>query len=208
MAAPVLPYLFSGTVFDIYGNSLADATVTLAHSSISPSLSATSASDGKYIIDLSGLDTQWVKGDIVTITASKTAEGTKTITTTIKTDIGGQTENITLAETSDVSILPTDSTDRRNLHFALITHYDKAKVTRERPFPVQTENALDRYQPADDDLSADPNYTSFTDRLGRWYIQRDNLASGTHRYFRGTSDYETNWENRTDLDYDFYHNVF
>ncbi|MAF50785.1 MAG: hypothetical protein CMH64_01710 [Nanoarchaeota archaeon] len=133
---PVLAHLVSGTVYDIYGTALAGATVTLTHISISPSISETTGSDGKYIINLSGLSSQWSAGDSISITASKTAEGTKTETTTIS-GAGGQTVNLTLAETSDLNYA-TNVFNKHNLNFVLLTHYDGEKVTRERPLPVSS----------------------------------------------------------------------
>ena len=112
---PILGHLISGTISDLLGNALAGATVTVTHESITPSLAETSDSTGKYIINLSGLSSQWSVGDTITITASKIAEGTKTITTVISSG-GSQTVNITLAETSDL-VFGTNSQDRYNLNF-------------------------------------------------------------------------------------------
>ena len=207
MPDPVTNHLISGTVFDLFGNDLAGATVSLKHTDFDETTpSETSDSNGEYIINLSGLDSQWSLGEEIQVTASKTAEGTNTVTTTIK-GAGGQTVNVTLAETSDFNFAENQF-DKHNLVGVIPLHYDKAKVTRLRPLPVQTENPLDKYQPADDDFDSDPNYTSFTDRFGNWYIVRDNLSDGTHRYSKGSSDYTNNWDKRAELDYDYFHNVF
>ncbi len=213
MANPVLSHLVSGKVYGLFGtgNILAGATVTVKHSTIGPTagISETTNAQGEYIINLSGLDSQWSVGDEITVTATKTAEGTKTVTATI-TSGGGQTVNLTLAETSILvyDTNPVADEDVHNLNFNLITHYDGEKVTRLRPFPVQTEDPLDKYQPADDDFNSDPNYTGFTDRLGNWYIVEDNIDSGTHRYTKGSSNYETNWTNRASLSYNYFHETF
>ncbi len=150
MAAPVSSHLISGTVFDLFGSALAGATVTVKHSTIGPTagITKTTNSSGAYIINLSKLDSQWSVGDTITVKASKTAEGTKTVTTTIESG-GGQTVNITLAETSDLSFAETDATQRHNLVFALPIHYDGEKVTRTRPLPVQAPIDIDLvYNPA------------------------------------------------------------
>ena len=146
MAAPVLSHLISGTVYDLFRIELAGATITVTHASITPSISATTGADGKYIINLSGLSSQWSAGEEIQVTASKTAEGTKTISTTI-TGAGSQTVNVTLAETSDL-VFATNTPPRYNLNFALLTHYDGEKVTRERPFPVSSSEIDLLYNPA------------------------------------------------------------
>ena len=208
MADPVLSHLISGKVYGLFGigNLLEGATVTITHPSITPSISKTTNAQGEYIINLSKLSSQWSVGDEITITASKTAEGTISVTRTILSG-GGQTENLTLGETSDF-VFDTQSQNRVNQTMTILTHYDGLNIIRTRPLPVQTEDPLEKYVPTDDDFNSDPNYTSFTDRLGSWYIVEDNLADGTHRYVRGSSDYTTNWTNKADLEYDYFYNVF
>ena len=170
MAAPVLGHIVSGKVFDLFGNLLSGATVTLTHPSITPSLSKTTNSKGEYIINLASLSSQWSVGDSISIVASKTAEGTKTISTTIQ-GTGGQTVNLTLAETSDLSFVPNDSTQRYNLMFALLTHYDGEKVTRTRPFPVQA--------PIDIDLVYNPSHIwEITNQDGQPESETVTLADG------------------------------
>lgn len=144
---PVLSHLVSGTVYDIYGVALASATITITHATITPVLSAITGSDGKYIINLSGLSSQWSVGNSITATASKTGEGTKTTTTTIISG-GGQTINLTLEETSDLNYYPENVFNQHNLNFALLTHYDGRKVTRERPLPVSSSEIDLLYNPS------------------------------------------------------------
>ncbi len=208
---PVLSHLVNGKVFDIYGVALAGATVTLTHDSITPSISETTDSNGQYIINLGKLSSQWSKGEGLTITASKSAEGTKTETTTI-TGTGGQTVNITLAETSDFTYeIKTSNLDRWPLSLIIPLHYDGEKVTRERPFPVLDEDALHKYRASDMGISGDVRYYGFIDRFGNWYIRKDDLSdtnNRTYRYTKGLSNYPTNWTNRTSLEYDYFHNVF
>ena len=131
--APILPHLVNGTVFDLFGNKLTNATVTLTHA-ISPVLSATTGSDGKYVINLSGLSSQWSKGDSISLKGSKTAEGRKTVTTTIQ-GTGSQTVDITLEETSDFDF-DEPPQDRTILNQVIPLHYDGEKITRTRRFPV------------------------------------------------------------------------
>ncbi len=138
MANPILSHLIKGKVRDRLGNILEGATVTITHASITPSISKNSNSKGEYIINLSKLSSQWSKGDSITITASKTAKGSITTTTTIK-NLGGQTENLTLEETSDLSFY-VNPRDVYNLNFALLTTYDGNKVTFLNPLPVGISN--------------------------------------------------------------------
>ncbi len=147
MAAPVLSHLISGTVYDLFGIELAGVTVSIKHVSFDQTIpDVTTGLDGKYLANLSGLTSQWSVGEEIEVTASKTAEGTKTISTIISTG-GSQTVNLTLAETSDL-IFGENSQDRYNLNFALLTHYDGEKVTRERPFPVSSSEIDLLYNPA------------------------------------------------------------
>ncbi len=203
---PATAHLINGKVKDIFGNALAGATVELTHSSITPVLSATTDPTGTYIINLAKLDSQWSKGQEFDIKGSKTAEGKKTETVIIS-GTGGQTVNITLEEVSDFVYDPPPQ-DRTNLTQTIPLHYDGEKITRQRPFPVMNENVTDKYRPADDDDNGNPEYYGFTDRFGNWYIEKFDSDNGSHRYARGSSDYITNWNNRTDLGYNYFHDVF
>lgn len=136
MAAPIRPHLISGTIKGRLGDALSEVTITLTHESITPSLSVTSDSSGKYIISLGKLSSQWSKGDAITLVASKTAEGTITLPTTIQGRFG-QTVDLNLAETSDLSYYPNPR-DVYNLNFSLLTTYDGEKVTFSNPLPVSS----------------------------------------------------------------------
>ena len=138
MADPVLSHLVSGTVKDRFGNIIKEATVTLTHSSIKPVLSTTSGSDGKYILNLGSLDTQWTAGQNITLFSSTKFLGRRTTIVAITSGPGGQTVNLLMEETSAFSILGTDDTERFNLNFATLTTYDQEKVTHENPLPVDT----------------------------------------------------------------------
>ncbi len=134
---PVTGHLVSGRVFDLHGVLLSDAIVTLKHISFDESIpSVVTNTKGEYILNLAKLSSQWSKGDNITVTATKSGEGTKSETVTIQ-GIGRQTVNLTLAETSDLSFYENPR-DVYNLNFALLTHYDGEKVTRERPLPVSS----------------------------------------------------------------------
>ncbi len=209
MANPILSHLISGTVFDIYGNKLEGATVSITHATRGSVPAKLTVSNGTYILNLSKLDSQWVIGEEITVTASKTAEGTKSVTVAI-TSGGGQTVNITLAETSDLSFY-VNPRDVYTLSYSILTHYDGENITRLRPFPVQTEGPLDKYRASDMKIDGKVRYYGFLDRLGNWYIRRDDLSdtnNRTYRYAKGSSNYPTTLTAMKALTYDLFSNVF
>lgn len=69
------------------------------------------------------------------------------------------------------------------------------------------QSVFDRFKLNDFQEGAD-TYLGFTQKDGQWYILKINEAAGTFRYARGSSNYSTNWTNRTSLTYDYFHNVF
>ena len=210
MADPVLGHIISGKVFDIYGNILEGATVTITHPTIKPVLTETTNSKGEYILNLNGLNTQWTVGDTITIKGTKSTEGTKSITTTI-IEGGSQTQNITLAETSDFTILGTDDTKRHNLYFVIPTHYDTAKVTRERGLPVH--NVLERFHTEQfTALPSDANKIEFhgwadpgsKTSEAKWRIQKASWSADfiiELNWASGTQNFDKVWNDRETYDY-------
>lgn len=51
-------------------------------------------------------------------------------------------------------------------------------------------------------------FYGFMDENNRWYIMKEDLNSGTFRYAKGDIDFTTNWNNRKNLKYDYYNQVF
>ena len=137
MADPVSNHNVSGTVRDRLGNLLIGATVTLTHENIDPVLSAKTGSDGKYIINLGSLDTQWTLGETITLFSTTRFKGRKSTAVAIS-GVAGQTVDLTMEETSDFAISPTDDSKRHNINFDTLTTYDQEKVTHENPLPVDT----------------------------------------------------------------------
>jgi len=146
MADPVTNHLVSGTVKDRLGNLLVGATVTLTHA-IEPVLSTTTGSDGKYIINLGSLSSEWSVGQDITLFSTTQFQGRKSTTVAISSG-GGQTVDLTMEETSAFSIAATGTTKQHNLNFATITTYDQEKVTHENPLPVDTPGDLNINDPA------------------------------------------------------------
>jgi hypothetical protein len=67
---------------------------------------------------------------------------------------------------------------------------------------------LSEYKISDVDESSDPKYYGFVDAEGAWYILEANETLGTYRYFKGTTDYATNWTGRALLVYGYFNAVF
>lgn len=57
----------------------------------------------------------------------------------------------------------------------------------------------------DDGLIA---YYGFMGPKGTWFIMRQDSNDGSFRYVKGDIDFPINWENRQNLEYDYYANVF
>lgn len=51
-------------------------------------------------------------------------------------------------------------------------------------------------------------FYGFTNKDGGWFIMREDPDSGSFRYIKGEQDFSSNWANRENLNYDYYHNIF
>lgn len=65
----------------------------------------------------------------------------------------------------------------------------------------------DGYKITDFDDST-PSYYGFVNKDGAWYIQKEDTLTGTYRYAKGSSTYSDNWDDRENLSYDYFDNVF
>lgn len=144
---PVTVHLVKGQVYDRNGLLLTGIAVTLTHSSITPVLSKVSNSDGDYIFNLGDLSREWAVGEDITLSATVTGEGRKSSTVQISSGVS-QTVNLTLEQTSDFTVLGTDSTKRHNLYFSMVTSFDGEKITHSNRFPVESSAALTQHLPA------------------------------------------------------------
>ena len=54
------------------------------------------------------------------------------------------------------------------------------------------------------------NYYGFVDVGGGWYIMEEDVSgsTATYRYFKGDTNYATNWGVRTGFSYDYFFNIF
>ena len=130
MPATRLPHQIVIKIYSSDNNLLDGATVKLELGSASKEYTS---KNGECILNVADIST-WNVGDEVTITSSKTGEGTK-ITTLVLTS-SQQKINIYLAETSDLIYSEQTETDTYNLNFSLLTTFDGEKVTSLNPLPV------------------------------------------------------------------------
>lgn len=56
--------------------------------------------------------------------------------------------------------------------------------------------------------SGDDSYYGFINSQGAWYIMKEDSETGSFRYIKGPVDFAKNWENRSSLEYKYYHQVF
>lgn len=68
------------------------------------------------------------------------------------------------------------------------------------------KNPTDGYEVAELDDSGSPAYYGFLKDSGAWYIIQD--TAGAYRYFKGSTDFATNWTNRDDLEYGYFDAIF
>lgn len=69
------------------------------------------------------------------------------------------------------------------------------------------KHPTDGYNITQEASTGNTDYFGFTNKSGAWYILRvDN--SGNYRYTKGSSDFATNWTDRTSLTYDYFDNIF
>lgn len=73
---------------------------------------------------------------------------------------------------------------------------------------IADNEPLSKYASANIDVSGTPIYLGYMTVDGLWYIKEINLTAGTVLYFKGSSDYATNWTNRAGLTYGTFNTIF
>ncbi len=68
------------------------------------------------------------------------------------------------------------------------------------------EHPTDGYSVTDIDDEHSPAYYGFVKKDGSWYVMQN--VSGTFRYVKGASNYQSNWDVRDKLHFDYYNHVF
>ena len=67
MAAPQLPYILNGIVYDSEGNSLNNVGITILNESSDAELTTTTNGSGQYAIDLANFSGGYLSGDKITV---------------------------------------------------------------------------------------------------------------------------------------------
>ena len=75
------------------------------------------------------------------------------------------------------------------------------------PIDPAEKQPTDGYEVSQVDDTSIPAYYGFVDKDGNWYIAKEG-AGGEYRYYAGSSDFATNWTNRSGLQYDYFNNIF
>ena len=108
-----------------------------------------------------------------------------------------------------ISNIKVGSTDQTSTNVRYLKVLDDGTV-------VVMSNPTELYVVADTDDKQTGNatliyYYGFVDIDGNWYIMKEDLtgSTATYRYIKGSSDYPTNWTNRTTLvGWDYFYNTF
>ncbi len=77
-------------------------------------------------------------------------------------------------------------------------------VVKTQPLPVSPTDGY-TISEIDDGIIA---YYGFMGQKGAWFIMRQDANDGSFRYAKGDIDFPINWEDRANLTYDYYANVF
>lgn len=96
----------------------------------------------------------------------------------------------------------------RKAESLLLGNMDKAQVRDDVVTnPPALQSPTDGYtiSEIDDGLVA---YYGFMGQKGTWFIMKQDSNDGSFRYVKGETDFPTNWEDRENLNYDYYANVF
>lgn len=72
--------------------------------------------------------------------------------------------------------------------------------------PAQKQ-PTDGYQISEID-EGEPFYCGYTNKLGNWYIMKQDSDTGSFRYVKGDAGFPENWEKRNNFRYDYFYKVF
>jgi hypothetical protein len=72
--------------------------------------------------------------------------------------------------------------------------------------PIEPGSPADKYAITDIDDAGTTKYFGYLDKNGNWYVMQ--LTDTGARYTRGSTGYQTNWNGRTGLSYDYFDIVF
>jgi len=80
------------------------------------------------------------------------------------------------------------------------------KTASNQVAPTESQ-PTDGYKISDIDNIESPFY-GFTNKDGGWYIMKEDADTSSFRYAKGEANFPKNWDNRKNLKYDYFYNVF
>lgn len=66
----------------------------------------------------------------------------------------------------------------------------------------------DGYRVSEIDTGDNTTYYGFINKEGGWYIMKEDPTTGSFRYVKGEAYFSRNWNKRTKLKYDYFHDTF
>lgn len=111
--------------------------------------------------------------------------------------------------TSVVTIAADEIAGKKYQRMKLIHGIDGVNggdVSSTNPLPVLVAD-LENYKISDVAIGDPISYYGYVDKDENWYIQQDTGGTA-FRYFKGSTDYTTNWTNRAGLAYDYFYAIF
>ena len=194
---PYPSYLVHGTVYNPNGYASSNAGITIV-SSLGRKI-LTTDSNGLFLFDLADLG--YISGETVSVSITDEFNNYKLDTSFIVAGSFLETDFTLTLRTEAISA--TDYSPKTILHSV-----GKKVITSDNPLSVKGANFLESFFISDQIASGDTTYFGYINKDGRWYIQKQDQSVGTYRYAKGSSDYATNFTNRTTLDYDYFDEVF
>lgn len=135
---PSLPHQVNLVVLNYFREEVEGATLTITHSS--GVLSASSDPNGEYVFNLAELSS-WSVGDALTIVATKSGEGTVSLSTTVSSG-GGQSHTLIMVVASTYS---TETEGKvKALNKTILVNPNAVDYNSEFPLPVRVVFSDDR----------------------------------------------------------------
>lgn len=212
MASPPASHIVGIKVHGVTKYLIDGATVTFTLNS--EIISGVTNSAGEVVLNTADFPSGWSVGDVVSITASKSAEGTVTQDLTLTSS--PQTIELTLAETSNFSIdmhsPTTKTTNYLAVNASILYGYDGKKITLDNPLPVIICEIQYKILNAMNSDTINPEYQGKAlpgtpSDAARWRIQKFVYGNGTRKpateilWAGGSSEFNFVWDNRAQYDY-------
>lgn len=102
-----------------------------------------------------------------------------------------------------------DETYEQNAVEMLVENSAGTALVRQKEIATEAnQDSLAGYQLAEFDANSDPIYIGKVDKDGNWFIKKIDMSAENATFFKGTTDFPTNWGNRASLAYDIFNNIF